>query len=56
MVSLLEPSLTKPPEPVTVPEPMVKLLTLELTVMPLGVRVPLPVTEVGTPVVSSNST
>src|SRR5271154_1997021 len=57
MVKVLEPSLTRPVEPVMEPEPLnVKLLVLESTVMELGKTVPVTVTLAGTPTVSSNNT
>ena len=56
MLNALLPSLSKLPEPLIVPELMLKLFTLEFTVMRLGATVPLTVTAVGTPGVSSNNT
>ena len=56
MVNALVPSFSRLPEPLIVPELMLKLFALELTMIRLGETVPLTVTEVGTLAVSSNKT
>src|SRR5580692_486552 len=56
MVRVLEPCLIRLADPLKDPELMAKELVLELTVMELGETVPVTVTLVGTPTVSSNNT